>query len=182
MRHLPLAFAVLATLAAPVAVRADSYSFTISTSPSSMGSPATTFIARGILTGTQTSVTPPTLALTGVTGFAQGYTFTGVVPLGTATSFTYDNLLFTDPNVAHVDASGVLLYLNSSIGTSVAHVYNSAGYHVDVFDLKEPGDITPFAITTFTINPSGVPEPSTLALLGTGALGLLGAARRKLFR
>ncbi len=110
MRHLPIAFAVLPAFAAPVAAHADTYTFSISTAPSSMGSPATSFVASGTLTGTPTSVMPPTLTLTGVTGSAQGYAFTGVVPLGLLSGFTYDNLLFTDPNVQHVDAKGVLLY------------------------------------------------------------------------
>ncbi|GAC1366340.1 MAG: hypothetical protein NVSMB3_15060 [Acidobacteriaceae bacterium] len=184
MRHLSLAFALLASVAAPLAAHADTYSFVISTGSSSMGSPATTFLASGTLTGTPTSVTPPTLTLTSVTGSAQGYAFTGIVPLGMTSSFTYDNLLFTDPNARHVDANGVLLYLNSPIGTSIAHVYDNAGYHVDVFDPADPGDVTPFAIDSFTLIPStsSVPEPSTLTLLATGALGLFSAARRKLAR
>lgn len=182
MRHLPIAFAVLATLAVPAAVRADTYSFSISTAPSSTGSPAANFVASGTLTGNATSATPPTLALTGVTGSAQAYVFSGITPIGTTNSFAYDNLLFTSANATHVDANGILLYLTSSAGTSLAHVYNSAGYHVDVFDPRDPGDITPFAIDTFTLTPSAVPEPSTLALLGTGALGLFGTLRRRFCR
>ena len=65
--------------------------------------------------------------------------------------------------------------------TGSAHVYEGAsGYQVDVFDPNDPADLTPFSIGSFTLNPSSVPEPSTLALLGTGALGMLGAVRRRL--
>lgn len=186
MRHLPLALAVLATVAAPVAAHADTYDFTISTSQSSLMSPATSFVATGTLTGDPISSQPPTINLTGVTGAAQNYTFTGVVPLGAATGFTYDNLVFTDANARHVDGNGVLLYLtygSYATGSTLAHVYDSStGYHVDIFDLAEPVDVTPFAIDRFDLNPSTVPEPSTLALLGTGALGLCGAIRRRWLR
>ncbi len=179
MRHLALAFAAFATLSIHHLALADTYSFNISTDPSSMGSPAASFNASGTLTGTPLTLKPPTITLTGVTGSAQGYTFTGIVPLGTPTTFNYDNLLYTDPSAIHVDASGVLLFMSSAAGISLAHVYDNGGYHVDVFDPKDPGDVTPFAIQTFTIATfSAVPEPSTLALLGTGALTLLGAARR----
>jgi len=180
MRKLPIALTVLSIFAAPLAAHADSYTFSISTGPSTGGSPAASFVASGTLTGTA-SAAPPALTLTGVTGSAQGYVFTGVVPLGTANSFTYDNLLYTSPSARHVDTNGVLLFLSSSVGTSLAHVYDNNGYHVDVFDPREPGDVTPFNIQSFDITPAAVPEPSTLALLGTGALGVLGAVRRRLF-
>lgn len=181
MRKPPIALTVLSIFAAPLAAHADSYTFSISTGPSTGGSPAASFVASGTLTGTSASAAPPALTLTGVTGSAQGYVFTGVVPLGTANSFTYDNLLYTSPSARHVDTNGVLLFLSSSVGTSLAHVYdNNNGYHVDVFDPREPGDVTPFNIQSFDITPAAVPEPSTLALLGTGALSVLGAVRRRL--
>ena len=69
-----------------------------------------------------------------ITGAGQGYTFTGVVPVGANSAFAYDNLVFTNPNAAHVDALGNLLTLTSPIGTTLAHVYNNGSYHVDVFD------------------------------------------------
>ena len=181
MPKLPLAFALFAALAAPAAAHADTYNFAISTSQSTMGSPATTFVASGTLTGTARTGPPAAIDLTGVTGSAQGYDFTGVAPLSTSTSFAFDNIVYTDPTANHVDASGVLLFLNSPIGTSLAHVYFSKnGYQVDVFDPRDPADTTPFAIDSFTVTPTAVPEPSTLALLGTGALGLFGTLRRKL--
>ncbi len=183
MRKSRLALIAFVALSAPLAAFADTYTFNISTGTSSDGVNPTAFTASGTLTGSVNTITPPTLLLSGVTGFAQGYAFTGIAPLSTATGFGFDNLLFTDSGARHVDSSGVLLFLNSPAGTSLAHVYDSAsGYQVDVFDPRDPGDITPFSIQTFDLNPSSVPEPATLALMGTGALGLLGVARRKLAR
>jgi hypothetical protein len=168
--------------ASALAAHADSYTFTISTGSTST-TPGTTFVVSGTLTGTADLSHPsnPAIDLTGITGSGQGYTFTGVVPLGANSSIAYDNLVFTDPNALHVDALGDLVTLTSPIGTSLAHVYNNGTYHVDVFDPNDPVDITPFAIDTFTLTPSAVPEPSSWLLLGTGILALAAALALKLF-
>jgi hypothetical protein len=176
------ASALLATSA--LAARADSYIFTISTAPTS-STPGTTFVVSGTLTGTPDLSNPsnPAIELTSITGAGQGYTFTGVVPLGANSSIAYNNLVFTDPNAIHVDALGDLLTLTSPIGTSLAHVYNNGTYHVDIFDPNDPVDITPFAIESFTLTPepSAVPEPSSWLLLATGIMALAAAvATRKL--
>jgi hypothetical protein len=171
------AFLAASTLAA----RADSYTFTISTGPTST-TPGTTFVVSGTLTGTLDLSNPsnPAIDLTSITGSGQGYTFTGVVPLGSNPGFAYDNLVFTNPNATHVDALGDLLTLTSPIGTSLAHVYNNGSYHVDVFDPNDPVDITPFAIDSFTLTPtpSAVPEPSSWLFLATGILALAAATRK----
>jgi hypothetical protein len=170
--------------AAVLAAHADTYTFTISTGPTGT-TPGTTFIVSGTLTGTPNLSNPsnPAIDLTGITGAGQGYDFTGVVPLGANSSIAYDNLVFTNPTATHVDALGVLLTLNSPIGTSLAHVYNNGAYHVDVFDPSDPVDITPFAIDSFSLTPTAVPELSSSLLLGTGILALIAAAAtRKLVR
>jgi hypothetical protein len=178
IRILCLAASALLTASALTA-RADSYTFTISTASTST-TPGTTFIVNGTLTGTPNLTNPsnPAIDLTSITGAGQGYTFTGVVPLGANSTIAYDNLIFTDPSATHVDALGDLITLTSPIGTSLAHVYNNGAYHVDVFDPNDPVDITPFAIGTFTLTPtpSAVPEPSTWPLLATGILAFAAAA------
>ena len=182
MPKLSLTLAVFALLG-PVAAHADTYNFTISTGTSQSGVPGTVFQANGTLTGSASSSVPSALNLTGVTGSAEGYSFAGIAPLGLSTGFSYDNLLYTSPNAAHVDATGILLdmvNLSNPVGTSLAHVYDNGQYHVDVFDPGDPGDITPFTIDSFNLQPiPTVPEPSTLALMGTGALGMLRALRHR---
>jgi hypothetical protein len=61
-------------------------------------------------------------------------------------------------------------------------------YTTPTFDIGETGSFEDaFSSKTFTVTvapqgtPSPTPEPSSLMLLGTGALGLCGAVRRKLF-
>lgn len=190
MRTRIFSLAAPALLAASaLAAHADSYyTYTISTGSTST-TPGTTFVVSGILSGPTDPSNPSAIDLTGVTGSGQGYTFTGVVPVGADPSIAYDNLVFTDPNAVHVDALGDLLTLTSPIGTSLAHVYNDGTYHVDVFDPNDPGDITPFAIDTYTLalftrtptpTPSAVPEPSSWLLLGTGIFALAIASTRKL--
>jgi len=178
MRIRILCLAVSSLLAAStLAAHADTYTFTISTGSTST-TPGTTFVVNGTLTGTPNLTNPPNPAidLTSITGSGQGYSFTGVVPLGANSSIAYDNLVFIDPNATHVDALGDLLTLSSPIGTSLAHVYNNGTYHVDVFDPNDPVDITPFAIDSFSLTPTAVPEPSSWLLLGTGILALVAAA------
>jgi hypothetical protein len=178
LRFLAISAIVAATLTATA--YADTYSFTISTGSTST-TPGTTFTASGTLTGTPDNSIASALNLTSVTGGAQGYDFTSIVPIGSNSSFTYDNLLFTNPNALHVDTEGILLNLTSSIGTSLAHVYETGGqYEVDVLDPRDPGEVTPFAIDSFTLVPSSVPEPSTLALMGTGIFAAIGVFRRRL--
>ena len=179
--HTPALALSVILAASSLAAHADTYNFTISTGSTST-TPGTTFTVTGTLTGTPDLSIPGAIDLSDVTGSGQGYTFTGIVPLGADASITYNNLLYTEPNAIHVDSEGDLLYLSSAAGTSLAHVYDNNGYHVDVFDPNDPGDITPFRIDTFTLTPAAVPEPSAWILLGTGILGLTGVARRRLFR
>jgi hypothetical protein len=184
MRIRILCLAASAILAASaLAAHADSYTFTISTG-STGTTPGTTFVVSGTLTGTADFSNPsnPAIDLTSITGAGQGYTFTSVVPLGANSSIAYDNLVFTDPTATHVDALGDLLTLTSSIGTSLAHVYNNGTYHVDIFDPNDPIDITPFAIDSFTLTPNAVPEPTSWLLLGTGILAFALAPTRKLLQ
>jgi hypothetical protein len=185
MRIRTLALTASALLAASaLAAHADSYTFTISTGPTST-TPGTTFVVSGTLNGTLDLANPsnPAIDLTSITGAGQGYTFTGVVPVGANSTIAYDNLVFTNPTATHVDALGDLLTLTSPIGTSLAHVYNNGTYHVDVFDPNDPVDITPFAIDSFVLTPtpSAIPEPTSWLLLATGILAfLVAAATRRL--
>ena len=175
---------VLAALAAPCALHADTYTYTITTANTS-STPGSTFTSSGTIAGPADPYVAGAFDINTITGAASNYTFSGIVNAGTNSQtpatmdgFTFDNVLYTGGGNL-VDSDGFLLYLTSPAGQSLAHVYYNAGYEVDVVDPSDPGDVTPFAITSFEVSPSAVPEPGTLALLSTGLLGAATLMRRR---
>ncbi|GGA71242.1 hypothetical protein GCM10011507_23600 [Edaphobacter acidisoli] len=192
-------FLLLAALAvAPLALRADSYDYTISAAAAN-GDPNMMFSASGTMTGTTDPYNSAAVDVTAITGSASGYNFQSVVDPGTtntqtqgnAFGFTFDNVLYPASGAAHADSTGFLIDLGSPLGTSLAHVYytgvtsqNPGGYEVDVVDPNEPGASTPFgvanpfSVSRFTVTraPSAVPEAASVWLLGTGLACLAGLA------
>ncbi len=128
--------------------------------------------ASGTLFGTSNG--NGTWTVSGIAGTYNGIAIAGIVPLGTDPSYIYNNLLYYPADPLFVDNGGILFSV-PGVGDVNLYFDPSFGYGNITGDLSRGFVTTPVAVD-FS---ASAPEPGTLALLGTGILGVLGIYRRR---
>jgi hypothetical protein len=95
-----------------------------------------------------------------------------------------DFLLLLDGNIVAQNNTGWLDAWDFAVGTLVADANLTAGQHtleIDVLSNRQLSETSPIQLVGGIDVDGPVPEPGSLVLMGSGALGLVGVLRRKIF-